>query len=59
MPWKYCGNIAPDAPLSFVHDTVVANKWEVAQIIIAGFANEDYKCAIRVFTAEEPFPFYK
>ncbi len=51
----YCPHCSPQVAL----DTIVANKWEVSQIIIAGFANEDYKCAIRIFTAEWPFPFYK
>ena len=51
----YCPGCSPQV----VIDTLVANKWEVAQITIVGFANEDYKCAIRIFTAEEPFPFYK
>ncbi len=52
---EYC----PDCSPQVVLDTLVANKWEVAQIVIVGFANEDYKCAIRIFTAEGPFPFYK
>ena len=52
---QYCPNCPPQVAL----DTLVANKWEVAQIVIVGFANEDYKCAIRIFTAEQPFPFYK
>ena len=52
---NYCPQCSPQIAL----DTLVANKWEVAQIVIAGFANEDFKCAIRIFTAEEPFPFYK
>ena len=52
---NYCPDCSPQVAL----DTLVANKWEVAQIVIVGFANEDYKCAIRIFTAEEPFPFYK
>ena len=52
---NYCPNCSPQIAL----DTLVANKWEVAQIVFAGFANEDFKCAIRIFTAEEPFPFYK
>ena len=51
----YCPHCSPQIAL----DTLVANKWEVAQITIDGFANEDYKCAIRIYTAEEPFPFYK
>jgi hypothetical protein len=52
---QYCPNCPPQVAL----DTLVANKWEVAQIVIVGFANEDFKCAIRIFTAEQPFPFYK
>jgi hypothetical protein len=52
---NYCPNCSPQ----IAFDTLVANKWEVSQIFIAGFANEDFKCAIRIFTAEEPFPFYK
>ena len=52
---NYCPHCSPQVAL----DTLVANKWEVAQIVIVGFTNEDYKCAIRIFTAEEPFPFYK
>ena len=52
---QYCPNCPPQVAL----DTLVANKWEVAQINIGGFANEDYKCAVRIYTAEEPFPFYK
>ena len=52
---NYCPDCSPQVAL----DTLVANKWEVAQIVIVGFANEDYKCAIRIFTAEGPFPFYK
>jgi hypothetical protein len=51
----YCPNCSVQVAL----DTLVANKWEVAQIVIIGFDNEDYKCAIRIYTAEEPFPFYK
>ena len=51
----YC----PNCTVQVVLDTLVANKWEVAQIVIIGFDNEDYKCAIRIYTAEEPFPFYK
>ena len=51
----YCPNCSPQIAL----DTLVANKWEVAQIVISGFANEDFKCASRIFTAEDPFPFYK
>ncbi len=52
-------NYCPDCSPQVVFDTLVANKWEVAQIVIVGFTNEDYKCAIRIFTAEGPFPFYK
>ena len=52
-------NYCPDCSPQVVLDTLVANKWEVAQIAIVGFANEDYKCAIRIFTTEGPFPFYK
>jgi hypothetical protein len=52
-------NYCPDCSPQVAHNTLVANKWEVAQIIIVGFTNEDYKCAIRIFTAEGPFPFYK
>jgi hypothetical protein len=55
MVREYCPGCTPQ----LVQNTLVANKWEVAQIVIAGFANEDYKCAIRIFTAEGPFPFYK
>jgi hypothetical protein len=51
----YCPHCSPQV----AEDTLVANKWEVAQIHIDGFPNEDYKCAIRIYTAEEPFPFYK
>ena len=51
----YC----PNCSIQVALDTLVANKWEVAQIVIIGFDNEDYKCAIRIYTAEEPFPFYK
>ena len=51
----YCPHCSPE----IAQDTLVANKWEVAQITIGGFANEDYKCAIHIYTAEEPFPFYK
>jgi hypothetical protein len=51
----YC----PDCSPQLAYNTLVANKWEVAQIFIAGFLNEDYKCAIRIFTAEKPFAFYK
>ncbi len=51
----YCPHCSPQVAL----DTLVANKWEVAQINIDGFANEDYKCAVRIYTAEKPFPFYK
>ena len=51
----YC----PHCSIEIAEDTLVANKWEVAQITIDGFANEDYKCAIRIYTAEKPFPFYK
>ena len=52
-------NYCPDCSPQVAHNTLVGNKWEVAQIVIVGFANEDYKCAIRIFTAEGPFPFYK
>jgi len=52
-------NYCPQCSLQVALDTLVANKWEVAQITIVGFSNEHYKCAIRIFTAEEPFPFYK
>ena len=52
-------NYCPDCSPQVAHNTLVANKWEVAQIVIVGFANDDYKCAIRIFTAEGPFPFYK
>jgi hypothetical protein len=52
-------NYCPDCSPQVAHDTLVANKWEAAQIVIVGFANEDYKCAIRIFTAEGPFPFCK
>jgi len=51
----YCPNCPPEV----AEDTLVPNKWKVAQIVIDGFPNEDYKCAIRIYTAEEPFPFYK
>ena len=51
----YCPHCSPE----IAEDTLVANKWEVAQITIHGFANEDYKCAIRIYTAEKPYPFYK
>jgi hypothetical protein len=52
---EYC----PDCTPHLVSATLIANKWEVAQIHIPGFTNEGYKSAIRIFTAELPFPFYK
>ena len=51
----YC----PDCSPQVAHNTLIANKWEVAQLHIAGFTDEDYKCAIRIFTAEEPYPFFR
>jgi hypothetical protein len=51
----YCPGCTPHA----TNATLIANKWEVAQIRITGFPNEDCKCAIRIFTAELPYPFYK
>jgi hypothetical protein len=52
---EYC----PDCTPHVANATLVANKWEVAQIRIPGFTNEDFKSAIRIFTAELPYPFYK
>ena len=52
---SYC----PGCSRQHAHNALVANKWEVAQIHIAGFTNEDLKAAIRIFTAEHPYPFYK
>ena len=52
---SYC----PGCSIQVAHNTLVANKWEVAQITIDGFKNEDFKCVIRIFTAEKPYAFYK
>ena len=52
---EYCPGCTPH----LAHATLVANKWEVEQIHIPGFVQEDRKVAIRIFTAELPYPFYK
>jgi hypothetical protein len=52
-------NYCPGCSRQHAYNALVANKWEVAQIHIAGFTNEDLKAAIRIFTAEHPYPFYK
>jgi hypothetical protein len=52
-------NYCPNCPPHVARDTLVASKFTVAQVIIDGFNNEDYKSAIRIFTNERPYPFYK
>jgi hypothetical protein len=52
-------NYCTDCPPQVARDTLVASKFTVAEVNIEGFNNEDYKCAIRIYTAERPYPFYK
>jgi hypothetical protein len=52
---QYCPGCSPQLAI----DTLVANKFTVALVAVAGLKNEDYKCAIRIYTAEKPYPFYK
>ena len=49
----------PGLTPSLLHNILVANTWEVAQIVIAGLTDEELKLAVRIFTIEAPYPVYR
>ena len=49
----------PGLTPSVLHNILVANTWEVRQIIIAGLTDEELKLAVRIFTIEAPYPVYR
>ena len=49
----------PGLTPSVLENILVANAWEVAQIAIAGLADEELKLAVRIFTIEAPYPVYR
>ena len=49
----------PGLTPSVLHNILVANTWEVRQIVIAGLTDEELKLAVRIFTIEAPYPVYR
>ena len=49
----------PGLTPSVLHNILVANTWEVAQIATAGLTDEELKLAVRIFTIEAPYPVYR
>ena len=49
----------PGRTPSVLHNILVANTWEVQQIVIAGLTDEELKLAVRIFTIEGPYPVYR